>query len=94
MKSNEGQQLKFLASYTVYVDIGIFQTTNKTVFASQGFSGLGFMTFRKWVKPIGTYIYFVNMIFLICLYLCITKPLQKLRFGAYKTGLSPPVTLC
>ena len=31
-----------------------------------------------------------------CLYLCITEPLQKLRarLGAYKTGLSPPVTLC
>ena len=35
MKINEGQQLKFFASYTVYVDTGKFQTTNITVFASQ-----------------------------------------------------------
>ena len=34
-------------SNTVYVDTGKFQTTNKIVFASQGFSGLGFMTFCK-----------------------------------------------
>ena len=47
MKVNEGQQLKLFTSYTVYVDTGKFQTTNKTVFASQGFSGLGFMTFCK-----------------------------------------------
>ena len=53
--------------------------------------------FPLYMFYVGTYVYFLNMIFLIsCLYLCITEPLQKLRarFGAYKTGLSPPVTLC
>ena len=52
MKANNSS---FFASYTVYVDTGKFQTTNKTVFASQGFSGLGFMTFCKKVKPIFTF---------------------------------------
>ena len=42
-KSMKANNSSFFPSYTVYVDTGKFQTTNKTVFASQGFSGLGFI---------------------------------------------------
>ena len=45
---------------------------------------------------VGIYVFSFFLIMIFSYFLYITEPLQKLKvmLGAFKTGLSPPVTLC